>query len=151
MVQTFAFGVAVLVATQQSSSAATAAAETTTTTSWKSRVRSSAHGLATTLSQQTAHTVCRLATHQFLADHNVAVFLRDWARELACEVVVQDPLPLAPSPQAPQSLFTRAVDRVRDAGLQKWSRQQPAPKEPTATNMPPFALDDLLSTHSASA
>jgi hypothetical protein len=152
MVRSFAFGVAVLAATQQSSFAAAAAEPTTMT----SRIRSSAHGLATTLSQQTAHTVCRLATHQFqfLADHNVAVSWRDWARELACEVVVQEPFPPAPSPQVPQSLYTRAVERVRDAGLQKWSLQQQIPEEDLTaitTTMPPFSFDELLSTHSASA
>jgi DnaJ domain len=145
MVRPFAFGVAVLAATQQSSSAAEPR------TAMTSRIRSSAHGLATTLSQQTAHTVCRLATHQFLADHNVAVSWRDWARELACEVVVHEPLPSAPSPQAQQSLYARAVERVRDAGLQKWSLQQPATEEPTITTMPPFSFEELLSTHSASA
>jgi hypothetical protein len=116
--RSLAMSVAVLVATQQSSFAAAAAEPTTMT----SRIRSSAHGLATTLSQQTAHTVCRLATHPFLVDHNVAVSWRDWARELACEVLVveepQLPPPPPPSPQEPQSLFARAVEQVRDAGPQ---------------------------------
>jgi hypothetical protein len=161
MVRPFAFGVAVLVAAQQSSFAK--AAETTPTMTsascWKSRIRSSAQGLATTLSQQSAHTICRLATHQFFDDHNVAVSWRDWARELACEVVMPEPLPAAPSPQMPpQSLFARAVERVRDAGLQKWYRQQPALEAEstaisttTTTTLPPFAIDELWSTHSASA
>jgi hypothetical protein len=131
-------------------------------TAWKIRIRSSAHGLATTLSQQTAHTVCRLANHPFLVDHNVAVSWRDWVRELACEVLVveepQLPPPPAPSHQEPsQSLFTRAVEQVRDAGLQKWSSQQPVLEEEESTaitttpTLPPFEFDELLSTHSASA
>jgi hypothetical protein len=133
--RSLALDVAVLVATQQSFSAAADETRTTMTAAWKRRSQSSAHGLvASTLAQQTAHTVCRLATHQFLIDHDVAVSWRDWVRDLACdEVVKQEPLPPTPSPHVPQSLFARAVERVRGAGLQKWSSQQLIPEEAEST------------------